>query len=277
MTSPADDRIDISPATDTTFGGWQELWRWRFLVVVLTVRDVKLRYKQTVLGFGVVIVRPFVSAMIMAFVLGQVANLSTGDIPLFVFGFIGSTLWFYFNHSLTASAQSLLKESDILTKVHVPHFIPVLASTLSSYVDFLVSFAVLVAYLLLSGFAPAWTILLSPFVAALTPAAVLAFSLFLAPLIGLFRDFREIGNIILQFLLFLSPVYYPFSKVPEYVQPLLALNPALWIIELFRASVLGTLTTDPFWLGLSFASCLVCCVTGILFFRVLDRVMIDFL
>ncbi len=178
---------------------------------------------------------------------------------------------------LLNSALSLLKESDILTKVRFPHVIPVVASTLPSYVDFLVSFLVLVLYLVISGFSPSWTILLAPLVAGLVPLSVLAFSLFLAPLIALFRDFREIANFILQFLLFLTPVYYPFSKVPDVLKPILALNPVLWTIELFRWSVLGRLMTEPLWLGLSFASCAVLCGVSIWFFRFLDRAIIDFI
>ncbi len=104
MHSRLSETVEITPASDTTFGGARELWRWRFLVAVLIVRDVKLRYKQTVLGFGVIILRPLLSALIMAFVLGKIANLSTGDIPLFVFGFIGSTLWFYYSQMLLNSA-----------------------------------------------------------------------------------------------------------------------------------------------------------------------------
>ena len=273
----SDDAVDITSATDTAFGSFRTLWNWRFLTWALTVRDVKLRYKQTVLSFGIVILRPLLSAVIMAFVLGSVANLSTGDIPIFVFGFVGSIIWFYFNYALSNSAMALLKESDTISKVHVPHFIPVLAGTFSTYVDFMVSFIVLVVYLLVSGFTPGWTIVLAPFIALATPLTVLAYSLFLAPLTGLFRDFRELTNLILQFLLFLTPVYYPFDKVPALFQPVLALNPALWVIELFRASVLGQMTCDPFWIWVSLGSTLVSCVIGIRFFRALDRVLIDFL
>lgn len=269
--------VEISPAMDTAFGRLGDIWSWRFLIWTLTVRDVKLRYKQTILGVGIVIVRPLVTAMIMAFVLGGIANLSSEKVPLFLFGLIGSVIWFHFSHAMSNSSLSLMKESEILTKVYVPHFVPVFSATLSSYVDFLVSFAVLLAYLAVSGHAPAWTIVVAPLIAVLTPISVLSYSLFLAPLVGLFRDFREIGNIILQFLLFLTPVYYPFDKVPALAQPFLSLNPALWLIEVFRAAVVGHFTTDPLWIAISFASSLVCCLFGLLFFRLLDRVMIDFL
>lgn len=272
-----DDAVEITSATDTAFGSLRTLWNWRFLAWALTVRDVKLRYKQTVLSFGIVILRPLLSAVIMAFVLGSVANLSTGEIPIFVFGFVGSIIWFYFNYALSNSAMSLLKESDTISKIQIPHFIPLLSGTLSTYVDFLVGFAVLVLYLFVSDFSPSWTIVFAPFIALATPITVLAYSLFLAPLTGLFRDFRELTNLILQFLLFLTPVYYPFDKVPALLQPVLALNPALWMIELFRASVLGQMTCSPSWLWISLGSTLVCCAIGIRFFRALDRVLIDFL
>jgi lipopolysaccharide transport system permease protein len=269
--------VEINASTDTAFGQIGDLLKWRFLVSALTVRDVKLRYKQTVLGFGVVILRPLLSALIMAFVLGHVANLATGEIPLFVFGFVGSILWFYFNHALLNSAMSLLKEGEIITKVHFPHFIPIFASILPAYVDFVVSFSVLVVYLFISGFIPGWTILLAPFIACLVPLPVLSFSLFLAPLIGLFRDFREIANIITQFLVFLTPIYYPFSKVPDVVQPILALNPILWVIEIFRWSVLGHWTAAPCWIAVSFASCVALIAVGLFFFRSLDRAIVDFI
>lgn len=277
MLDPSTELVEISSSTDTAFGQTRDLLKWRFLVAALAIRDVKLRYKQTVLGFEIVIMRPFLSALIMAFVLGQVANLATGDIPLFVFGFVGSILWFYFNYALLNSAMSLLKEGDIITKVHFPHFIPVFASILPAYVDFLVSFAVLIVYLFISGFVPGWTIFLAPVVACLVLLPVLAFSLFLAPLIGLFRDFREIATIITQFLVFLTPIYYPFSKVPALAQPVLALNPVLWVVEIFRWSVLGQFTADPLWILTSFASCVALIAAGLFVFRSLDRAIVDFI
>ena len=225
-----------------------ELWHYRELLYFLTLRDIKVRYKQTVMGLAWVIIQPLTTMLIFTLVFNRFVRLDTGALPYPLFALSGLLLWLFFANAVTNSTHSLVSNANLITKVYFPRmFIPA-ASVGAGLVDLAVSFLLLVALCLYYGVALTLNLLLVPLFIMLMALLALGVGLLSAAMTVKYRDLRHALPFIIQLWMFASPVIYPASVVPVQWKWLLLINPVAGIIEGFRASLTGH---SFYWLQLS--------------------------
>jgi lipopolysaccharide transport system permease protein len=225
-----------------------ELWAFRELLYFLTLRDIKVRYKQTLMGVAWVIIQPLTTVLIFTLVFNRFVHLETGALPYPLFAISGLLLWLFFANAVTNSTHSLVSNANLITKVYFPRmFIPA-ASVGAGLVDLAVAFLLLLVMCFYYGVALTLNILLLPLFVSLMALLALGVGLLSAALTVKYRDLRHALPFIIQLWMFASPVIYPTSIVPERWKWLVTINPVAGIIEGFRASLTGR----PFdWLSVS--------------------------
>jgi lipopolysaccharide transport system permease protein len=255
---------------------FSELWRFRHLAGMLVWRNLKLRFKQSVLGLAWVILQPVAATGVFTIFFGALAAIPSGDVPYPIFVAVGLVVWQFFSRALANATTSLVAMSAILSKIYVPRLIVPLSSVLTDTVDFLIVFALLVAVLGFGGYLPARALVAAPACTVLVIAAALACALWTSACDVLFRDTRVIVGFVLQFGLFFTPVIYPLEIVPSGWQTLYLLNPLVPVMTAFRWSVIATAAPPPPW---AFAIAVVTIVTvgfgGLLAFTRIERLMMD--
>ena len=233
---------------------WRELWRYRELFHVLAWRDITVRYKQTFIGIAWALLRPLLTMLVFTVVFSQIAKLpSEGGAPYALMVFAGLLPWQFFSTSLAESSNSLIDNSNLISKIYFPRMIVPIAAVVVCFVDFLISFLILVGLLLWYQYLPSWQILTLPFFIAIAFLASLGPGLWITSLNVKFRDFRYVIPFIVQFGLYVSPVGFSSSLVPEEWRLLYSLNPMVGVIDGFRWAILGnssTLYLPGFFLGL---------------------------
>jgi len=218
---------------------WLDLWRYRELFRVLAWRDLSVRYKQTVIGVLWAVIRPLLAMVVLTIIFGHIAKLPTeGDAPYALMVFAGMLPWTFFSTGLSEASSSLINNEKLITKVYFPRLIVPIATIAVAFVDFLVSFCMLLALMAWYRYLPDWRILILPVFTALTLLACLGPALWLTALNVKYRDFRYIIPFIVQFGLYLSPVGFNSSVVPEQWRLLYSLNPMVGIIDGFRWCIL---------------------------------------
>ena len=253
---------------------WRELWTARELLYFLMLRDVKIRYKQTVLGVAWAVLQPLFTMLIFTVIFGRFAKLPSDGMPYALFVFAGLVPWTFFSNNISQASMSLMNQQSLLTKIYLPRLFVPSASIGSGLIDLAVSFVVFALLMLYYGFGVGIGLLAVPFLVLVTAAASLGVGLLLAALIVTYRDFRFVVPFLVQSWMYLSPVIYPVSMVPAKWQPLLALNPMAGIIDGFRSSLLG-LPWNPITLAVSSASSLALLVLGLYYFRRTERSFAD--
>src|SRR5262249_48809251 len=243
----AADMTRIRPTT-----GWRaldlgELWRYRELLYFLAWRDVKLRYKQTALGVAWAVLQPLATMLVVSIFSGRLGGMKSDAKPYPLFVLTALLPWQLFAYALTQASGSLVNEQRLFTKVYFPRLIVPLSSVLAGLADFLVTFVLLLglmAWYIARGKVqpPSWPILALPLFVLLAVATALAVGLWLSALTVKYRDFRYTLPFLTQFWLFVTPVAYPSSIVPEPYRALYGLNPMAGVVEGFRWALLGT---DP--------------------------------
>lgn len=219
---------------------WKDLWRYRELFSVLAWRDVAVRYKQTVVGIAWAVVRPFLTMAIFTVVFGRLAGLPTeGRAPYALLVFAGLLPWTLFSTSLTGAAESMVANANLIGKVYFPRLIVPVAAMVAALVDFAVSLLLLAALMFWYQFVPGWEILLLPLFVLLTMLASLGPGLWLTALNIKYRDFRVVIPFLVQIGLYIAPVGFSSSVVPESWRWLYRLNPLVALIEGFRWCILG--------------------------------------
>jgi lipopolysaccharide transport system permease protein len=220
---------------------WKEIWRYRELLYFLAWRDVKIRYKQTVLGGAWAILQPFLQMVVFSLFFGELAGLGqkTGGVPYPIFVYSGLLAWTFFANSVTSSSNSLVGSSYLITKVYFPRLIIPLAAVCVGLVDFFVSSVVLVGMMIYYGTPVSWQLLLVPGFLAGTVLAATGVGTFLSALTVTYRDFRYVVPFAIQIWMFVTPVMYPATIVPGRWRWLLSLNPMTGLIEGFRAAFLA--------------------------------------
>lgn len=218
---------------------WSELWRYRELLYFLVWRDFKVRYKQTVLGVAWAVLQPVLSMIIFTVIFGRLAKIPSENFPYAVFVYAGLLPWTYFSAGVHMSGLSLVAQRNLLTKIYFPRLFVPSASIGAGLVDLAISFGVYAVILVLYGIVPSWQVVFLPVLIVFTVMAALAFGYLLAALTVTYRDFRYVVPFMLQAMMYLSPVVYPVSMVPERYQWLLALNPMTGIIDGYRSAILG--------------------------------------
>lgn len=218
---------------------WKELWGFRELLYFLTWRDIKVRYKQTVLGAAWAILQPLMTMVVFTIFFGRLAKMPSDGIPYPVFAYAGLLPWTFFANSVSHAGQSLVNQQHLLTKVYFPRVFVPTAPVGAAFVDFILASCILGLIMAWFGVAPTVLIVLTPVLVLLTAAAALGVGLLLAALTVTYRDFRYVIPFMIQLWLFCTPVVYPVSIVPERWQWLLALNPMGGVVAAFRAALVG--------------------------------------
>ena len=219
---------------------WRDLWRYRELFYVLAWRDVAVRYKQTVIGAAWAVIRPFLTMVIFTVVFGRIAKLpSDGTAPYPLMVFAGMLPWTFFSTALTDASGSLIGNSNLISKVYFPRLIVPSATVVVAFVDFLISFAILVGMMAWYWFLPGWQIALLPLFVLLAAIASIGPALWMTALNVKYRDFRYVIPFIVQLGLYVSPVGFSSQVVPEQWRMLYSLNPMVGVIDGFRWCILG--------------------------------------
>ena len=218
---------------------WSDLWRYRELFQVLAWRDISVRYKQTIIGVAWAVLRPFLTMIVFTVVFGKVAKLpSEGTAPYALLVFVGMLPWTFFSTALADASNSLIGNANLISKVYFPRLIVPTATVVVALVDFLISFVVLVGMMVWYQYMPSWQILLLPLFIVLAFIASLGPGLWITALNVKYRDFRYIIPFLVQFGLYVSPVGFSSSVVPEKWRLLYSLNPMVGVIDGFRWCIL---------------------------------------
>ena len=219
---------------------WTDLWRYRELFFILAWRDVSVRYKQTIVGIAWAIIRPFLTMVVFTVIFGRVAGLpSDGNAPYALMVYAGMLPWTLFSGALSEASNSLIGNANLISKVYFPRLIIPVATVVTALVDFLISLAILVGLMLYYRYAPGWQILWLPVLVLLALLASLGPGLWITALNVKYRDFRYVIPFIVQFGLYISPVGFSSSVVPEQWRFVYGLNPMVGVIDGFRWCILG--------------------------------------
>ncbi len=255
---------------------WRDLWRYRELFYFLAWRDLLIRYKQTVIGVVWSVIRPFLTMVVLTIAFGKVAQLPSGGIPYPLLVFCGLLPWQFFSTALSESGASLVNNSNLVSKVYFPRLVIPASSVITSFVDFMISAALLFAVMVWYRFVPPGNIIFLPAFILLAFAASFGAGLWISALMVNYRDFRFIVPFIIQFGIYISPVGFSTFSVPDAWRTVFSLNPIVGVIDGFRWCLLGG-THVLFLPGLasSVAGVVLLLTTGIWYFRRTERTFAD--
>ena len=267
--------VEIKPSPRWRALDLGELWRYRELAYFLTWRDVKVRYKQTVLGFLWAILQPVMTMLVFTIFFGRLGGLSeTTSVPYPIFVYAALLPWQFFQTAVGQSGQSLVGSSNLISKVYFPRLIVPAAATGAALVDLFISFGVMAVLMVWYGYAPSAAILLLPLLVAATLVAALGVGTLLAGLTVAYRDFRYVVPFALQMWMLASPVAYSLDEIPEQWQRLYGLNPLAGLIGGFRSVLLGEPLNGGV-LAVSLATTAVALAVGTYYFRSVERRFAD--
>lgn len=245
---------------------WADIWQYRELFLILAWRDLSVRYRQTIIGILWAVIRPLLTMIIFTIIFGRIAKLpSDGNAPYALMVFAAMLPWALFSNSLSESSNSLIGNANLISKIYFPRLIVPIATMVTTFVDFLISFVILIAIMIYYQFIPGWQIIMIPLFILLALLASLGPGLWITSLNVKYRDFRYIVPFIVQLGLYISPVGFSSAIVPEKWRLLYSLNPIVGVIDGFRWCILGgksiiympgfllslTIITFFLWLGIS--------------------------
>lgn len=256
---------------------WLDLWRYRELFYFLAWRDILVRYKQTVIGVAWAVIRPFLTMVVFTVVFNKVARLQApGSVPYPLLVFAGMLPWQFLSTSLSESSNSLIGNANLISKVYFPRLIVPAASVITSFVDFVITLALMAVMMGWYGLAPDWRLLTLPLFVLLALGAALGAGLWLCALNVEYRDFRYIVPFIVQFGLYVSPVGFSSTIVPARWRLPFSCNPIVGVIDGFRWALLRG-QSEVYWPGLlaSISITSLLCVSGIWYFRRMERTFAD--
>jgi lipopolysaccharide transport system permease protein len=268
-------KIKIIQATS----GWQvidfqELWRYKDLLYFLTLRGIKARYAQSVLGVGWAIIQPLFTTLVFTVVFGGLAKVDSDGMPYILFSYLALWPWNYFSGTLTESANSLIQNANMITKVYFPRMVLPLSSTLSKLLDFIIAFVVVIVLMIYFKVMPGWGLVFLPLLIVQLLMTSLGIGMFLSAMAVKYRDVKHALTFVVQILMYAAPVVYSTSAVPAHYQSLYILNPMVGVIEGFRAAFLDRpMPWDWIWPGSIVA--VVLFVFGIFYFRRMERIFAD--
>lgn len=274
--SPHRPHLTIRPASGWAALDLRELFQFRDLLLVLAARDVRLRYRQTVLGVLWVVLQPLIAALIFTFVFDHMAKMSSGGVPYFLFAFAGQLAFGAFASTLTKASGSLVGNAQLVSKVFFPRLILPLSTVFSTFVDFAVGFGLLTVFMAFFRTAPGWGIITMPLWLFLIVLMSVGLGLMAGALMVTYRDVAYILPVILNFLLFASPVGWMLSRIPEgYRTAYLLLNPLASLIAAFRWSVFGKGDVPWGFVAYAAAAALALFIAGALAFSARERGFAD--
>jgi lipopolysaccharide transport system permease protein len=255
---------------------WRDLWRYRDLFFFLARRDIVVRYKQTTIGMAWALGRPLITMLVFTLVFSTLAKLPSDGVPYPILVFAALLPWQFFASGFSGAGDSLVSNAGLISKVYFPRLVIPTSALIVSFVDFLVSGIILVGLMVWYGFAPSLRMLTLPLLILVAFAAAIGAGLWIAALNVKYRDFRIIVPFVVQFGLYISPVGFSSSIVPEQWRLLYSLNPMVGVIDGFRWAILGG-STQLYWPGflLSLILVLAILITGIAYFRRVEKTFAD--
>jgi lipopolysaccharide transport system permease protein len=265
----------IRPPTGWRLPNLREIWQYRELLMFLTLRDIKIRYKQTALGIAWAVIQPLFTMAVFALFFGRLANMPSDGKPYPVFVLAALLPWQLFAYALTQSSSSLVNEQRLITKVYFPRLIVPISSVLSGVVDFLIAFVLMLGMMAIFQVAPTWAIVTVPVFVVFAVLTALSFGVWLSALNVQYRDVRYTIPFLTQFWMFLTPVAYPASIVPEAYRPLYGLNPMTGVVEGFRWALLGTDAPDWGMMMVSAGVVILLLVGSVFYFRRMEKSFAD--
>lgn len=255
---------------------WQDLWRYRELFYFLAWRDILVRYKQTVIGMAWALIRPFLTMIVFTIVFGRLAKLPSEGVPYPILVFAAMLPWQFFANALSECSNSLISNANLISKVYFPRLIVPASAVVVSFVDFMISGMILLGLMAWYNFVPSWRILTLPMFIGIAGAAAMGVGLWMAALNVQYRDFRYIVPFLVQFGLYISPVGFSSSIVPQQWRLVYALNPMVGVIDGFRWAILGNhsqIYLPGFTLSVALVGLFL--VSGIWYFRKTERKFAD--
>ncbi len=267
--------IVIEPTPGWVGVDFKELWAYRELLLFFCWRDVAVRYKQTVLGIAWAIVQPLMMMVVFSVVFGRLARLPSEGIPYPLFCFAALLPWQYFQTGTTNAANSMVINAGLITKVYFPRLILPLASVTTPLVDFSIAFIILILLMICFGFAPTWNIVWLPVFMLLLVTTAAGVAFWLSALNVRYRDVRYLVPYLLQVWLYLSPVVYPSSLVPDRFRLIYSLNPVSGAIDGFRWALLGKGSQPDHTIVWSFAVAVALFVGGLFWFKRMENTFAD--
>lgn len=260
--------------------GWQlidfkELNAYRGLFYFLVLRDIKIKYKQTVLGAAWAIIQPFFTMVVFSLFFGRLANVPSDSVPYPIFSYSALAIWVYFSNSLSMSANSLVGNTELISKVYFPRMIVAISPIIAGLLDFIISLIVLFIMMFFYGIKLTPSVALFPVLTLLAMMIASGAGMWLAALNAQYRDIKYTVPFMIQLWMFVSPIVYPASMVPEKFRFWYALNPMAGIVEGFRSILLGTIPFPFKMVAISTVSAILILITGAMYFKKMERTFAD--
>lgn len=255
---------------------WKDLWMFRGLFYFLSWRDVLVRYKQTAIGVLWSILRPLVTMIVFTFIFGNLAKLPDNGVPYILLVSAGMLPWQFFANAFSEASNSLIANSAMLSKVYFPRIIIPVSAVIVSFIDLLISFAIMIVLMIWFQFVPPWQIVFLPLFILLAFLVTMGMGFLISALNVKYRDFRYIVPFIVQFGLYISPVGFSTTVIPENLRVFYSLNPMVGVIDGFRWCLLGAnipLATTGFYV--SFIMGILIFIFGVFYFRKMERTFAD--
>ncbi len=272
---PTIPEVLIGPANHSMRSVFSDLWRYRELLLFLAWRDVKVRYKQTVLGAAWALLQPLLTMVIFSVIFGLLAGLPSEGIPYPIFTFAALLPWQLFSFALNMSSISLVADQNLISKVYFPRLVIPLSSVLAGILDFAISFVVLLAMMLILRWPFSWRLALVPVLVLLALATAMAVGLWLSALNVQYRDVRYTLPFITQFWMYATPIAYSSTLIPEKWMALYSLNPMVGVVEGFRWALLGKTEFAGVSLLISFLVVSVLLLGGLRYFQHVEDIFAD--
>ncbi len=265
----------LKPSKGWQLIDWKELVRYKDLLYFLTIRGIKARYAQSVLGVGWAIIQPLFTTLVFTVVFGNLAGISSDGVPYVIFSFAAMTPWNYFSNVLTESSNSLVQNANMITKVYFPRLVLPLSAAFSKLLDFGIGLIVMAGFMAWFRYVPTWNALWLPLLIFILLLASLGLGMILSAMAVQYRDVKHAVSFVVQLLMYAAPVVYPTSNVPEAWRFWYSLNPMVGVIEGFRSALLGTQPMPWQWIWPGAVVALLFFIFGAFYFRRMERVFAD--
>ena len=267
--------LRIEPSKGWISLGLRELWEYRELIYFLVWRDIKVRYKQTVLGAAWAIIQPFFTMVVFSLFFGKLAQIPSDGVPYPVFSYAALVPWSFFANSIAQSSDSLVGSANLIKKIYFPRFIAPISRVASGIIDFVLAFVVLLGMMVFYRMTPTANVVWLPLLLMLALVTALGVGLWLSALNVEFRDVRYIVPFLIQFWLFATPIAYPSSLLPEPWRTVYGINPMVGVVEGFRWALLGTNTAPGPIIVVSSLVAIIVLVSGAFYFRRMEKTFAD--
>lgn len=254
---------------------WSVLWEYRELLYLLVWRDIKVRYKQTAIGVGWVVLQPLITMLIFTAIFGYMARMPSDGVWYPVFTLTALLPWIYFAQAITRSGGSLVSNANLVSKIYFPRLLLPLAGIVAPLVDLALSLVLLFGLLIYAGIPLTWKVITLPAFILLAMLTAAGLSLFVSSTNVRYRDVGHAIPFLVQIWMFVSPIVYPVSLVPEQWRLLYSLNPMVGVIEGFRWALLGKEAPDPLAMAGSYVVLFVVLIAGTVYFRQMERQFAD--